>query len=114
MKSKKTYMIAILLMFFLTLSCAYANEDPVAEDALLSADAVQADLSSTIDGELAASEIISGDSSLSSYEIIVDDSIESSQILSEFNYEDLIITDINFTGDSSVLNIQGFRSPPEI
>ena len=107
MKSKKTYIIAILLMFFLTLSCAYANEDPAAEDALLSADAVQVDLSSTIDGELAASEISSTDSSLSSSEII-DDTIESSEILSDFNYEDLIITDINFTGDSSILNIQGF------
>lgn len=84
-------------MFFLTLSCAYANEDPVEENTLLSADVDQADLSSPIDGELADTEIVDEDTSSS-----------DSEILSGVNYEDLIIKDINFTCDSSVLNIQGF------
>ena len=46
MRSKKIYVLTILLMFFLTVSCAYANEGPMEDAAVLSADANEVVVSS--------------------------------------------------------------------
>ena len=82
----KTYVFAILLMFFLTLSCAYATEDQTMDNALLSGSVDDVDLSSPVNSELLGSE--------SSF--------------SGINYDDLVIKDINFTGDRTNLYIEGF------
>lgn len=52
MRSKKIYVLTILLMFFLTVSCAYANEGPMEDATVLSADANEVVVSSPIDEEL--------------------------------------------------------------
>lgn len=85
MKSK-TYVLAILLMFFLTLSCAYATDNQTADNTLLSSPVDDVYLSSSVDNEL----------------------LGSAPSTSGINYEDLIIKNINFTGDRTNLNIQGF------
>lgn len=85
MKSK-SFVLAIVLMFFLTLSCAYASDNQTADSVLLSSPADSIDLSSPVN----------------------DDLLGSAPSLSEISYEDLVIKDINFTGDSTNLNIQGF------
>ena len=85
MKSK-TYVFMILLMFFLTLSCAYATENQTTDNTLLSSPVDDVDLSSPVDSELLGSE----------------------PSLSGINYEDLVIKDINFTGDAANLYIEGF------
>ena len=85
MKSK-TYVLAILLMFFLTLSCAYATDNQTADNTLLSSPVDDAYLSSSVENELLGSAPSSG-----------------------INYEDLVIKDINFTGDRTNLHIQGFN-----
>jgi hypothetical protein len=84
MKSK-TYVFAIVLMFFLTLSCAYATENQTADNTLLSSPVDDVDLSSPVDNELLGSAPSTG-----------------------INYEDLVIKDINFTGDRTNLKIEGF------
>ena len=73
-------------MFFLTLSCAYATEDQTMDNALLSGSVDDVDLSSPVNSELLGSE--------SSF--------------SGINYDDLVIKDINFTGDRTNLYIEGF------
>lgn len=85
MKSK-SYVFAILLMFFLTLSCAYATDNQTVDNTLLSSPADDVGLSSTVDNEL----------------------LGSAPSTSGINYEDLVIKDINFTGDTANLNIEGF------
>ena len=84
MKSK-TYVFVILLMFFLTVSCVHANEN-ITDSELLLIPESDVDLSSPIGNEL----------------------LGDAPSISEINYENLIIKDINFTGDSTNLNIQGF------
>ncbi|MBR0059232.1 MAG: hypothetical protein IJP99_07870 [Methanobrevibacter sp.] len=84
MKSK-TYVLAILLMFFLTLSCAYATDNQTADNTLLSSPVDDVYLSSSVDNEL----------------------LGSAPSTSGINYEDLVIKNINFTGDRTNLNIQG-------
>ena len=85
MKSK-TYVFAILLMFFLTVSCTYAAENQTADNTLLSSHVEDTMLSSPVDSELLGSEPTSNG----------------------INYEDLVIKDINFTGDRANLYIEGF------
>ena len=85
MKSK-TYVLAILLMFFLTLSCAYATDNQTADNTLLSSPVDDVYLSSSVNNEL----------------------LGSAPSTSGINYEDLVIKNINFTGDRTNLNIQGF------
>ena len=85
MKSKR-YVFAIMLVFFLTLSCAYANDNQTADNTLLSSPVDDVDSSSPVNDEL----------------------LSSSPSLPEINYEDLVIKDINFTGDRANLNIEGF------
>lgn len=85
MKSK-TYAFTILLMFFLTLSCAYATENQTMDNALLSSPVDDVILSSSVNSELLSSE----------------------PSLSGINYEDLVIKDINFTGNRTNLYIEGF------
>ena len=88
MKSKKTYVLAIVLMFFLTLSCAYADENQTADTALLSSSAEDdVELSSTIDEDKSAGPVLSS---------------------SGINYEDLVVKDINFTGNSTHLEFEAF------
>ena len=94
MKSK-TYVLAIVLMFFLTLSCAYASDNQTADNVLLSSPVDDVSLSSPVN-----------DVSLSSP--VNDDLLGSAPSLSEISYEDLVIKDINFTGDRTNLNIEGF------
>ena len=95
MKSK-TFLLTIVLMFFLTLSCAYASDNQTADNILLSSSVDDVLLSSPAD-----------DISLSSP--VNDDLLGSAPSLSEISYEDLVIKDINFTGDSTNLNIEGFN-----
>ena len=85
MKSK-TYVFTILLMFFLTLSCTYATENQTTDNTLLFAPVDDVDLSSPVDSEL----------------------LGSAPSTSGINYEDLVIRDINFTGDRANLHIEGF------
>ena len=86
MKSR-TYVLMILLMFFLTLSCAHASENLTAtDDTLLSIPVDDIELSSPIDNEILGAE----------------------PSINEINYDSLVIKDINFTGDSTKLNIEGF------
>ena len=85
MKSK-TYVFTILLMFFLTLSCAYATENQTTDNTLLFSPVDDVDLSSPVDSEL----------------------LGSAPSTSGINYEDLVIRDINFTGDRANLHIEGF------
>ena len=85
MKSK-TYVFAILLMFFLTVSCAYASENQTADNALLSSPVDSVDVSSPVDSEL----------------------LGSSPAVTGINYDNLVIKDINFTGDRTNLYIEGF------
>ncbi|WP_407432718.1 hypothetical protein [Methanobrevibacter sp.] len=85
MKSK-TYVFTILIMFFLTLSCAYAAENQTADNTLLSSPVDNVDLSSPVDSEL----------------------LGSAPSSNGINYEDLVIKDINFTGDRANLHIEGF------
>lgn len=101
MRSKKIYVLTILLMFFLTVSCAYANEGPMEDATVLSADANEVVVSSPIDEELVDSTPILATASNENPD-------DSTPVLSEINYDDLIIKDINFTGDSSKLFIEGF------
>ena len=68
MKSR-TYVFAILLMFFLTLSCAYATENQTTDNTLSFSPVDDVDLSSSVDSELLGSE----------------------PSLSGINYEDLVI-----------------------
>lgn len=82
----KTYVFTILLMFFLTLSCAYATENQTVDDTLVSSPVDDVELSSAVDSELLASE----------------------PSTSGINYEDLVVKDINFTGDRANLYIEGF------
>ena len=70
----KTYVLTIMLVFFLTLSCAYASENQTADDVLLSSPADDVDLSSPVNDEL----------------------LGSTPNTSGINYEDLVIKDINF------------------
>ncbi|AMD17141.1 hypothetical protein TL18_03360 [Methanobrevibacter sp. YE315] len=88
MRFKKTYVLAMVLMFLLTLSCAYADENQSADTTLLSSSATEDDvvLSSTIDGD------------------------ESNPMLGSFemNYEDLVVKDINFSGNSTHLEFEAF------
>lgn len=83
MKSK-TYVFTILIMFFLTLSCAYATENQTADNTLLSSPVDDVYLSSPVDSELIGSAPTG------------------------INYENLVIKDINFTGDRTNLKIEGF------
>ena len=85
MKSK-TYVFAILLMFFLTVSCTYAAENQTADNALLSSPVDNVDVSSPVDSEL----------------------LGSSPAVNGINYDNLVIKDINFTGDRTNLYIEGF------
>ena len=85
MKSK-TYVFTILIMFFLTLSCTYATENQTADNILLSSPVDDVDLSSPVDNEL----------------------LGSAPSISGINYEELVIKDINFTGDRANLQIEGF------
>ena len=82
----KTYVLAIMLMFFLTLSCAYASENQTADNTLLSSPLDDVDLSSPVDSEL----------------------LGSAPSSNGINYEDLVIKNINFTGDRANLYIEGF------
>lgn len=101
MRSKKIYVLTILLMFFLTVYCAYANEGPMEDATVLSADANEVVVSSPVDEELVDSAPILATASNENPD-------DSTPVLSEINYDDLIIKDINFTGDSSKLFIEGF------
>ena len=85
MKSK-TYVFTILLVFFLTLSCAYATDNQTADDTLLSSPVDDVTLSSPVDSEL----------------------LGSSPSLSGISAENLVVKDINFTGDRANLYIEGF------
>ncbi len=104
MKSK-TYVFTILLMFFLTLSCAYATENQTMDNALLSSPVDDVILSSqTTDNALLSSPV--DDVSLSSS--VNSELLSSEPSLSGINYEDLVIKDINFTGNRTNLYIEGF------
>ena len=94
MKSKKIYVLTILLMFFLTVSCAYATESQTEDAPLLASDIDEVALSSSADDQLLGSSARTNEDSLASAPGI--------------NYEDLVVKDINFTGDSTHLNIEGF------